>query len=176
MKAPTLQTERLILTSVVLPLFEQHYAFNSDPRVMAFIGAGGKPRSRQESWQKFCQAAGLWTLIGYGYWAITERATGQMIGMGGLGNFERGIAELEGFPEAGWAFAADTWGKGLATEAMGAVFAWADANLDDGETRCIIDPANLPSIRVAEKCGFALMTEVESDLGTSLVMRRPRGG
>ncbi len=173
MKAPTLETNRLVLKSVELDLFEQQYAFMGDPRVMAFIG-GGKPRTRQESWMKFCQSAGMWTLLGYGYWAMTDRATGAMIGMGGLGRFERGIAELDGHPEAGWAFSADSWGRGLATEAMAAVLGWADAHLDASEIRCIIDPENTASVRVAEKNGFQWMAEVESDLGPSIVMRRTR--
>jgi RimJ/RimL family protein N-acetyltransferase len=171
MIAPVLETERLILRGVLLELFEQQYSFMSDPRVMAFIG-GGKPRSRQESWQKYCQSAGMWSLLGYGYWAITDRTSGVMIGMGGLGRFERGIEELEGYPEAGWAFSAESWGKGIATEAMQAVFSWADAVLKVNEIRCIIDPENLPSIRVAEKCNFSPICEVENELGRSIVLRR----
>jgi RimJ/RimL family protein N-acetyltransferase len=173
MIAPTLTTDRLILTSVRLDLFEQQYAFMGDPRVVAFIG-GGKPRSRQESWVKYCQSAGMWPILGYGYWAFTDRATGAMIGMGGLGSFERGIFQLVGFPEAGWAFAADAWGKGLATEAMAAALAWADANIDAPEIRCIIDPENAASIRVAEKLGFVPIDEVANELGVSRVFSRVR--
>jgi len=43
---------------------------------------------------------------------------------------------------------------GYATEAARAALAWGDANVDAPRTVCIIDPANLPSIRVAEKAGF----------------------
>jgi RimJ/RimL family protein N-acetyltransferase len=175
MKAPILETDRLILRAVEVDLFQQQHAFMSDPRVMAFIG-GGEPRSRQESWTKFCQAAGMWPLLGYGYWAFTDRKTGAMIGMGGLGNFERGIDQLAGYPEAGWAFSADVWRKGMATEAMAAVFGWSDTNLDAPEIRCIIDPQNAPSIRVAEKLGFTRIDEVENELGVSIVFSRARPG
>src|SRR3546814_8066897 len=68
---------------------------------------------------KFLGAAGLWPVMGYGYWVFADRADDRLVGMGGLAYFCRGIAELEGFPEAGWAFDADHWGAGLATEAMG---------------------------------------------------------
>jgi RimJ/RimL family protein N-acetyltransferase len=85
----------------------------------AFIG--GQPRTRTESWGKFLAAAALWQFMGYGYWSFLDRATGKFLGNGGLAWFERGIAELEGVPEAGWAFIPEAWGKGLATEAMAAV-------------------------------------------------------
>ena len=42
----------------------------------------------------------------------------------------------------------------LATEAARAALAWLDANLATKRAVCIIDPANLPSIAVAHKCGF----------------------
>src|SRR3546814_16692964 len=74
--------------------------------------------------------------------------------MGGLSYFGRGIPELEGRPEAGWAFDADHWGAGYATEAMTAALGWADANLDAGDVRCIIDLGNDASERVAAKLGF----------------------
>jgi RimJ/RimL family protein N-acetyltransferase len=86
-----------------------------------------------------------------------DKATDQLIGMGGLSYFGRGIAELEGGPEAGWAFDADHWGGGLATEAMAAVLAWADAHLDVRDVRCIIEPGHGASERVAAKLGFALI-------------------
>ncbi|NCX50981.1 MAG: GNAT family N-acetyltransferase, partial [Burkholderiaceae bacterium] len=58
--------------------------------------------------------------------AFLDRETGAFLGNGGLAQFERGIPELGGFPEAGWAFVPAAWGKGYATEAMGAIFNWAD--------------------------------------------------
>ncbi len=173
MQAPTIETERLILQSVSPALFEDHFQNMSDPRVVKFIG-GGAPQSRVEAWRRFCQAAGMWVLLGYGYWAFTDRATGKMLGMGGLANFERGMAELEGAPESGWALAAEAWGKGIATEAMGAVFDWADQNLEAPEIRCIISPDNRASLRVAAKLGFVAFAETSDAFGDVIVHRRVR--
>ncbi len=97
----------------------------ADARVTRFIG--GEPRAPDVSWGKFLSSAGLWPVMGFGYWVFADRATDALVGMGGLSYFGRGIPELEGVPEAGWAFDADHWGAGYATEAMRAVLGWADA-------------------------------------------------
>ena len=95
-----------------------------------------------------------------------------MLGNGGLARFERGIAELEGVPEAGWALAASAWGKGLATEAMSAVLAWADQTGTIPEVRCIIDPDNAASKAVARKIGFTQFASTQDPLGPVDVFRR----
>src|SRR3546814_13742140 len=68
-----------------------------------------------------------------------------------LSYFCRGIPELEGRPEAGWAFDADHWRAGYATEAMTAALGWADANLDVQDARCIIDLSS-EERRVGKEC------------------------
>lgn len=171
--APTLTTDRLTLAPLSLEHWEAYAAAWADERMTAFIG--GKPRARQESWVKFTQAAGLWPLLGYGYWAFLDRATGAFLGNGGLARFERGIDELEGFPEAGWAFVPDAWGRGLATEAIAAVLDWSDKALN-AEVRCIIDPGNVASQKVASKLGFQHFADNEGAIGKVGVYRRPQSG
>ncbi len=171
MIAPTITTERLILRGLTLADWEDYAALWSNTEMTRFIG---EPRSRNVSWAKFTQAAGLWPLIGYGYWAFIDRASGAFIGNGGVARFERGIAELEGYPEAGWAFGPDAWGRGLATEAVSAILSWADEALT-AEVRCIISPDNIASIRVAGKCGFAHLCDHEGEGGLLKVMRRLPG-
>ncbi len=172
MQAPLLTTERLRVEPISMAHWEDHAAAWADPQLTAFIG--GTPRSRNESWGKFIGGAGLWSLLGYGYWSFIERESGAYLGTGGLANFERGLPELEGYVEAGWAFVPAAWGKGYATEAMMAVLQWADAHLGVSEIRCIISPDNTASIRVAEKLGFAYMCETEDALGRIGVYRRVR--
>lgn len=159
---PTLTTKRLIIEPMALKHWEAYAAAWADPRMTKFIS--GEPRSRNESWGKFLQGIGLWSLFGYGYLAFTDRQTGTFLGNGGLAQFERGIPGLEGFAEAGWAFIPDAWGKGYATEAMAAVLGWADQTLTDPEVRCIIDIENTASMRVGEKLGFRL---IETSDGTT---------
>ncbi len=168
MIAPTLTTERLTLRALTMADWEPYAAMWEDPRVTAFIG--GQPRPRDVAWPKFGQAAGMWALVGYGNWAVIDGADGAFLGIAGLSDFKRGIADLEGYPEAGWAFAADSWGRGIASETIAAVAGWADA-AGIGETRCMIDHGNIASARVAERCGYAAFAEIE---GARRAYRRVR--
>jgi RimJ/RimL family protein N-acetyltransferase len=172
MDAPIFTTDRLIIAPLDARRFEQHFANMSDARVVAWLGSG-EPQTRIEAWRRFCQGAGMWPLLGYGYWSVIERASDRMIGMGGFARFERGIDQLEGFPEAGWAFAHDAWGKGIASEFLATVLAWADGAIDAKEVRCIISPGNGASIRVAQKNGFAQIDTTSDIYGEIGVYARP---
>jgi RimJ/RimL family protein N-acetyltransferase len=151
MDVPTLTTDRLILRGITMQDWEPYAAMWADARVTAFIG--GEPRPRDLAWTKFGQAAAMWTLFGYGNWAVIDRADATFLGICGFAQYERGIAELGGFPEAGWAFAAESWGRGIASEAISAMVGWADTN-GVTETRCLIDDGNVASIKVATRNGY----------------------
>ncbi|NIJ39214.1 RimJ/RimL family protein N-acetyltransferase [Sphingopyxis panaciterrae] len=171
---PVIETERLRLRPHLFSDKDVHIAMWADERVTRFIG--GEPRAPDVSWGKFLGSAGLWPVMGFGYWVFADRATDRLIGQGGLSYFCRGIAELEGVPEAGWAFDADHWGAGYATEAMTAIFGWADAHLDAPEIRCIIDPGNAASEKVAAKLGFGRIGESDALGHVVAIYARPRGG
>ena len=130
----------------------------ADPLVTRHIG--GRPFSEEEVWARVLRYAGLWALLGYGYWVVRERASGRFVGEVGLADFRRDLTPpLDGAPEVGWALAPWAHGRGFATEAVSAAVAWGDAHRPPGTARpgrtvCLIAPANTASVRVAEKCGF----------------------
>jgi RimJ/RimL family protein N-acetyltransferase len=161
MTAPTLTTERLCLRAISMADWEPYATMWADPRVTAFIG--GEPRARQLAWTKFGQAVAMFPLFGYGNWAVIDGETGGFIGICGFAQYERGHAELKGLPECGWAFAAESWGRGVATEAVAAVTQWADGQ-GIVETRCIVDHANAASIRVATRNGYTAFAELPDNL------------
>jgi RimJ/RimL family protein N-acetyltransferase len=167
MIAPTLTTDRLTLRGLSMADWEAYATMWEDPRVTAFIG--GQPRPRDVAWPKFGQAAAMWTLVGYGNWAVIARADATFLGVVGLSDFKRGIAELEDYPEAGWAFAAASWGRGIASESIAAVTGWADA-AGIAETRCMIDHGNIASTKVAMRCGYLPFGELA---GERTAFRRP---
>ena len=171
---PVIETDRLRLRPGRLADKDTHIDMWADARVTRFIG--GEPRAPDVSWGKFLSSAGLWPVRGCGYGVFADRASDALIGMGGLCYFCRGIPELEGRPEAGWAFDADHWGAGYATEAMTAALNWADANLDAADVRCIIDLGNDASERVAAKLGFRRIGESDALGHVVAIYSRPRGG
>jgi len=131
----------------------------ADPIVTRYIG--GKPSSEEESWTRLLRYVGHWALLGFGYWVVEEKATGNFIGEVGYADYKRNLGDpsLKGTPEIdtpeiGWVLAPQSHGKGYATEAVRAVIAWGDGHFGPSRTHCLIHPENLPSIRVAEKCGY----------------------
>lgn len=153
---PTLETERLILRPHRLEDFDAYAEMWADPDVVRFIG--GKPFDREMSWSRFTRQAGVWQLMGFGFFAIEEKATGLLAGEGGFHDMRRDMTpSIEGTLEAGWALAPNVQGWGYATEAMTAAIAWAETAFPGRRMTCIIDPDNQPSIRVARRLGFIEM-------------------
>ncbi|WP_095199496.1 GNAT family N-acetyltransferase [Mesorhizobium carmichaelinearum] len=171
--APVIETQRTILRAHRLDDFDAYVAMWSDPVVTRFIG--GKPRTREESWMRFLRHAGLWSLLGYGFWAIEEKATGRFVGEAGFHDLKRDMEpSIEGIPEAGWALAPAVHGAGLATEVVGRVLAWGEETFGRTKTVCIIDPENTASQNVARKCGYSEVTRtLYHDAPTILLERRP---
>ena len=155
---PQLLTERLVMSAHTRDDFDECAAMWGDADVTRYIG--GRPFSREEVWSRILRYAGLWTLLGFGYWAVREREGGRFVGDVGFADFHRDIMpSLGNSPEAGWALAPWAHGQGFATEALNAALTWGDAQLPSTPTAparfvCLIAPENARSARVAEKCGF----------------------
>ncbi len=173
--APALETDRLVLRGHRADDLAAYAALWGDPEVVRFIG--GKPSSVEESWWRILGHLGHWATMGYGYWALVEKASGRMIGEAGFGNFKRDSdPPFKGLPEAGWVLAPWAHGKGYATEAAAAVLAWGDRRLAADHSLCIIDPDHAASIRVAQKLGYQAtgMTTYKGD--ACILFRRNRAG
>ena len=76
--------------------------------------------------------------------------------------------------ELGWAILSRCWGRGYATEAARAVRAWAFAERGIERLISLIDPANVRSIRVAEKLGAQAEQLVQTVHGPAVVWLHPR--
>lgn len=125
----------------------------ADPVVTRYIG--GKPLSGEEAWTKLLRYVGHWALLGFGYWAVEEKATGNFIGELGFSDYKRELVpSMDGVPEVGWVLVPGAHGKGYATEALRTALAWGDTRFGPAKTFCLIHPENVASLRLAEKCGF----------------------
>lgn len=174
-RAPLLETARLVLRAHDGNDLEAVYAMWSDPQVVRLIT--GKPSTHEECWVRILRYAGLWPTLGYGYWAVVDKESGRFIGDVGIADFRREMSPpLYAAPEAGWALIPAAQGKGFATEAMQAVLGWADRNLDAARVTCMLDESNAPSVNVARKCGFARYGNAEYKGQPSLLWERKRGG
>ena len=174
MIAPVLETLRLRLRPHAVRDFDDVAAMWGDPRVMLHVG--GRVATAQESWARLLRYAGLWPLLGYGYWAVEEKVSGRFVGDVGLADFHRDMTPPLGAPEAGWVLAAWAHGRGMATEAATAALAWADAHVASAFTVCIVDVGNAPSIRVAAKCGYAAIGRTMYQGDPVVVLERGRRG
>ena len=150
---PVLDTPRLRLRGHRAEDLPRCVGMWADPDVVRFIGA--EPASEQRTWARLLAYVGHWALMGYGYWAVEERGSGEFVGEVGLADFRRDIAApMRGSPELGFALVPRFHGKGYATECVRAVLAWSDVHLSYRRTVCLIDPRNLASLHVVEKCGY----------------------
>lgn len=150
---PIIETKRLKLRPYKLEDFIDCAMMWADPIVTRHIG--GQPSSEQQTWVRMLSYLGHWSLMNFGFWAIEEKETGHFVGEIGFADFKRDIEPpIKGMPEIGWALVSSKHGKGYATEALKAATAWGDSRFGVVRTACLIDPENLTSIRVAQKCGY----------------------
>ena len=153
MICPTLTTERLTLRAHRPADWQASLLMWSDPDVVRHIG--GTPATAEEVWARLLRYAGLWVMMGFGFWLISETATGAFVGEAGLADFQRNISPpLGSDPEAGWALSPWAHGRGYGAEAMTAILDWADGALSVARTVCIIAPDNAPSLKLAGKLGY----------------------
>ena len=170
---PRLTTERTVLRALTLGDFEASAALWADEAVTRYFAP--LPLSREESGARFRQKVGQWPLLGFGFWAVTDRVTGAFIGEAGFAENRRAVVpSFEGEPEAGWVFAPSVHGKGIATEVMSRIAAWADETIGAETTVCMFDPAHEASRRVAEKVGYTVRGEARFRDEPVLVMERKR--
>jgi len=173
--APIVETERLRLRGRVLDDFAFINRMWGDPDVTKYIG--GKPRPEEENWTKFLRMIGHWPMMGFGYWLVEEKDTGALVGEVGFGEFKRKLTpSIKGEPELGYAFVSAAHGKGYASEAAMAAVKWGDEFLGTLRMSCIVDLANIASVRVAEKCGFEKTGSAVYHGEEIVILHRQAGG
>lgn len=173
MDIPVIETGRLLLRGMTQGDFEAQAAMWADPVVTRFIG--GVPLSREQAWIRHLRHIGSWQVMGFGFWAVIDKATNRLIGEAGFHDLKRDLTpSIEGTLETGWGFVPDAHGKGVATETVSAVLAWGDENRPAMRMTCLIDPGNTVSIRVAEKHGFREFARSTYHGAPTIVFERPR--
>ena len=149
-----LETERLLLRQWRLDDFDTYEKMCADEEIMRYIG--GKTFSRIEAWRHMAYLVGHWALLGYGHFAVEEKASGRFIG-------RIGFLNPGGWPgfEIGWTLAREAWGKGFAIEGARRALDFAFKELDKPHVISLIHPENKASIRVAERLGEKVEGQTE---------------
>lgn len=172
--APPLDTARLSLRGHTRADLADCAAMWGDAEVTRHIG--GRPSTEEDTWSRLLRYLGHWALLGHGYWAVRERATGRFVGEVGLADFRRAVTpSLAGAPEAGWVLAPWAHGRGYATEAVTAMLAWSAAHLGAPRLVCMIDPDNTASIRLADRLGFREWARTTYHDAPTILFERPAG-
>jgi RimJ/RimL family protein N-acetyltransferase len=149
---PVIETPRLLLRQHRLGDLAERVPLTTDPDFMRFVGG---VYDRQENWARMLRYIGHWIALGYGLFAVEERATGRYAGNLGLARFERDLgADFDSCPEGAWWMAPWATGLGYATEGMIAVIDWYERTFGPSRMVCIIDEENAASRRVGAKLGF----------------------
>ena len=171
---PVIETERLRMRGHAVSDLDSVAAMWGDLNVVRHIT--GKPATREESWARLNRYVGHWTLVGYGFWLIEEKATGRFVGEAGFADFKREMEQPFGAPEHGWSLASWAQGQGFASEALAAQLHWADGHFGRLPIVCMISPENAPSIRLAEKHGYKEFARSPYKGEPSILFRRQPGG
>jgi [ribosomal protein S5]-alanine N-acetyltransferase len=130
------------------------HAVYADPDVMRYVGHGAH-RTMAETASALRTYGDVLERRGYSFLAVTERATGALIGDGGL----HPLGGVGPDVELGYTLARDAWGKGYATELGQALVEYAFTVLRVPRVVAQVEPANTASRRVLAKLG---MTERET--------------
>lgn len=144
---PRISTERLVLRGYRASDFEAFATNLADPVVTEHLDG---VVSRRNAWRILAAGTGSWVLNGSGWWAVTLRDTGELVGTVGAFFREAPWTDLE----LGWTMFRRHWGRGYASEAAGAALAWGFEAHPVPRVIAHIDPRNAASIRVSERIGM----------------------
>jgi ribosomal-protein-alanine N-acetyltransferase len=143
-----LETERLILREYEEADLDPLHRIFSDPETMKYYPA---PFSLQKTQDWIKRNQERYRKDGFGLWAVCLKETNECIGDCGL---VKQMVDDRIEVEIGYHINKQYWSKGYATEAAKACKAYGFNQLGLNKLISIIDPKNVPSIRVAEKIGF----------------------
>lgn len=146
---PILTTDRMVLRQLRSSDAEQVFTMRSDPLVMRHVSRPLAMTMKDAS-ELIDRITTMVAAKDAVQWAMTLKNDDRLIGIIG---FWRIIKEHH-YAELGYMLARAQWGRGLMSEAIGAVLACGFTTLGLHKVEAITRPANLGSIRALEKNGF----------------------
>ena len=144
-----LETDRLIIRSFTLDDAEAMFKVLGDAETMRYFLIWLN-KSVENSRGFIRWVTGMERDFGYSFWAVVEKATGEVIGDCGLAPLEGEGPEVE----LGCDLRRDKWNHGYATEAGRACLAYGFNELKLDRIVAVTNPENKPAQRALEKLGF----------------------
>ncbi|QQA43431.1 GNAT family N-acetyltransferase [Pelagovum pacificum] len=162
---PTIETDTLRLRAPEDRDLEAYVTYGLSERSRTV----GGPFERGESFHRLCAIAGHWQIRGYGRWIVADKITDEPLGV--VGPYK---PEAWPEPEIAWTVFAEAEGRGVAAEAALAARAFVYDTLGWSTVMSGIDPANVRSVRLAQRLGCTLEGTFETDAyGTLGIWRHP---
>ena len=163
----TLRTDRLLLRPLVNQDLDDLAYLYAQPILMQYIT--GHPLVYEQVRDGLRQQVMQHEQYSFGFCAVIFRATGALIGRGGL---KPGAAPNGITGELSWLLSTDYWGRGLATELGQASIEYGVTKLHLARIFATAYRTNLASVRVMEKLGMHLVRA--DDEGVEYEVLQPR--
>jgi RimJ/RimL family protein N-acetyltransferase len=150
--AITLETSRLVLRPLGRGDLADLVALDRDPEVMRYVGSPAGVKSPAETEQRArtrIEESERGDHEPLGFWRVEGRGDGTFYGVAALLRMPEG-----GDVEVAYRLTRSAWGRGLATEAAGALIAHGLRTLGLPRLVAVTYPENRASQRVLDKLGF----------------------
>jgi ribosomal-protein-alanine N-acetyltransferase len=149
---PRIATARLIMRPFAAADLDNLHRLWVDPQVRKFLW-DDQIISRETAIAVIESSIESFVNRGFGFWAICFKNDPELIGFGGLRHFtEDGGVTSE--VEILYGVAPEHWGRGVATEAAGAILGYGFEECELTHIYAGADPPNAASFRVIEKLGM----------------------
>ncbi|WP_300801128.1 GNAT family N-acetyltransferase [uncultured Acetatifactor sp.] len=164
-----LRTARCLIRETVPEDVESFYQIYSHPAITEYM-EGLYPEVEEERQYVRDYIEKVYTFFGFGVWTVVERESGAVIGRAGF-SYREGFDE----PELGFIIGVPWQRRGYAEEVCRAVLAYGWSALEFRQVQALVEPENIPSVRLCEKLGFrkAEVVDVGKKEYYCFVVRKP---
>lgn len=158
------ETDRIICRRLALPDVEDLHAVYSDPDAMRWVD-DGQPIRRSECLRWLDVTLENYASRGYGMSTLVRREDGSVIGFCGLVHPNK-----QPEVEIKYALHRRFWGRGLATEAVKAMLAYARREFQISEVIATVASENMASRRVLIKAGMEVLARRSEPSDASIIV------
>ncbi len=149
-----LRTARCLIRETVPGDVDAFYQIYSHPAITEYM-EGLYPDVEEERQYVRDYIEKVYTFFGFGVWTVVERESGAVIGRAGF-SYREGFEE----PELGFTIGVPWQRRGYAEEACRAVLSYGWSALEFEQVQALVEPGNVPSIKLCEKLGFRKIADV----------------